>query len=155
MARSYQELDGPAVSALGVRSQKLSNIGRTSDGWPNLEFLRASKSMLSCWSRLYLQSLAPTNLHWARGVGYSPFSLWVIHKESLCPSSRDINRLMMMMMMILRAWHRISDYSAVIYPLSRIHNTSLIKVNFGLDECVYNDGYTVLKYNKTMSRLIT
>jgi hypothetical protein len=30
-------------------------------------------------------------------VGYGPFSLWVIHKESLCPSSGDINRLMMMM----------------------------------------------------------
>jgi hypothetical protein len=26
------ELDGPAVSALGVRSRKLSNIGRSSDG---------------------------------------------------------------------------------------------------------------------------
>jgi hypothetical protein len=31
-------------------------------------------------------------------VGYGPFSLWVIHKEGLCPSSGDINRLMMMMM---------------------------------------------------------
>jgi hypothetical protein len=30
-------------------------------------------------------------------VGYGPFSLWVIHKEGLCPSSGDINRLMMMM----------------------------------------------------------
>jgi hypothetical protein len=45
-----------------------------------------------------LQSLAPTNPHWARVVGYGPFSLWVIHKEGLCPSSGDINRLMMMMM---------------------------------------------------------
>jgi hypothetical protein len=26
------------------------------------------------------------------------FSLWIIHKEGLCPSSGDINRLMMMMM---------------------------------------------------------
>jgi hypothetical protein len=26
-------------------------------------------------------------------VGYGSFSLWVIHKEDLCPSSRDINRL--------------------------------------------------------------
>jgi hypothetical protein len=32
-------------------------------------------------------------------MGYCPFSLWVIHKEGLCPSSGDINRLMMMMMM--------------------------------------------------------
>jgi hypothetical protein len=42
-----------------------------------------------------LQSLAPTNPHWARVVGYGPFSLWVIHKEGLCPSSGGINRLMM------------------------------------------------------------
>jgi hypothetical protein len=35
----------------------------------------------------------PTNLH--RVVGYGPFSLCVIHKEGLCPSSVDINRLMM------------------------------------------------------------
>jgi hypothetical protein len=32
----------------------------------------------------------------ARMVGYGPFSLCVIHKEGLCPSSGDINRLMMM-----------------------------------------------------------
>jgi hypothetical protein len=42
-----------------------------------------------------LQSLAPTNPHWARVVGYGPFSLCLIHKEGLCPSSGDINRLMM------------------------------------------------------------
>jgi hypothetical protein len=44
----------------------------------------------------HLQSLAPTNPHWARVVDYGPFSLWVIHKEGLCPSSGDINRLAMM-----------------------------------------------------------
>jgi hypothetical protein len=44
-----------------------------------------------------LQSLAPTNPHWARVVGYGPFSSWLIHKEGLCPSSGDVNRLMMMM----------------------------------------------------------
>jgi hypothetical protein len=27
----------------------------------------------------------PTNPQWARVVGYGPFSLWVIHKEGLCP----------------------------------------------------------------------
>jgi hypothetical protein len=58
--------------------------------------LRASEGTLSRWSRLHLQSLAPTNPHWARVVGHGPFSLWVIHKEGLCPSSGDINRLMMM-----------------------------------------------------------
>jgi hypothetical protein len=59
--------------------------------------LRASEGTLST-SWLYLKSLAPSNLHWARVVGYGPFSVWVIHKEVLCPSSGDINRLMMMMM---------------------------------------------------------
>jgi hypothetical protein len=31
--------------------------------------------------RLHLQSLAPTNPHWARVVGYGPFFLCVFHKE--------------------------------------------------------------------------
>jgi hypothetical protein len=43
-----------------------------------------------------LQSLAPTNPHSARVLGYGSFSLWVIHKEGLlCFSSGDINRMMM------------------------------------------------------------
>jgi hypothetical protein len=66
----------------------------------DLEVLRASEGTLSRWSRLYLQSLAPTNPHWIRVVDYGPFSLCVIHKEGLCPSSGDINRPMMMMMNI-------------------------------------------------------
>jgi hypothetical protein len=36
----------------------------------------------------------------ARVVGYGPFFLCVIHKDGLCPSSGDINRLTMMMMNI-------------------------------------------------------
>jgi hypothetical protein len=64
-------------------------------GWVTNLLSRASEGTLSRWSRLHLQSLAPTNPHWARVVGYGPFSLWVIHKEGLCPSSGDINRLMM------------------------------------------------------------
>jgi hypothetical protein len=47
-----------------------------------------------------LQPLTPTNPH-CSVVGYGPFSLWVIHKEGLCPSSGDINRLMMMMMIMM------------------------------------------------------
>jgi hypothetical protein len=66
-----------------------------------LELLRASEGTLSRWSRLHSQSLAPTNPHWACVVSYGPFSLCVIHKEGLCPSSGDINRLMMMMMSFL------------------------------------------------------
>jgi hypothetical protein len=45
-------------------------------------------------------------------VGYGPFSLWLIHMEGLCPSSGDINRLMMMMMM------------TVVYPI--VEHTSII-----------------------------
>jgi hypothetical protein len=37
-------------------------------------------------------------------VGYDPSSLCVIHKEDLCPSSGDINRLMMMMMTQTQRW---------------------------------------------------
>jgi hypothetical protein len=61
-----------------------------------LELLRALEGMLSRWSQLNLQSLVLTNPHWVRVVGYGLFFLCVIHKEGLCPSSGDINRLMMM-----------------------------------------------------------
>jgi hypothetical protein len=46
-----------------------------------------------------LRSLEPT----AHVVGYGPFSLSVIHKEGLCPSSGDLNRLMTMMKHIAMA----------------------------------------------------
>jgi hypothetical protein len=85
----------------GVRSRKLSNFGQSLDGLPKIyyiEFLRTPEGTSSRWYRLHLQSLAPTNLHWALVVGYSPFSLCVIHKEGLCPvACGDIIRLMMMM----------------------------------------------------------
>jgi hypothetical protein len=38
-----------------------------------------------------------TNPHWARVVGYGPFTLCEIHKEGLCYRG-DINGLMMMIM---------------------------------------------------------
>jgi hypothetical protein len=78
--------------------QKLSNIGQSLDGWLKIYYLklfRASEDMLSRWSRLHLQSLAPTNPHQARVVVYGPFSLCVIHKEGLSPNNRGINKLMM------------------------------------------------------------
>jgi hypothetical protein len=43
------------------------------------ELLRASES-----------TIAPTYLHWPCVVGYGPFSLFLTHKEGLCPSSGDI-----------------------------------------------------------------
>jgi hypothetical protein len=76
-----------------MRSRKLSNVGRSKINY--LELRCASEGTLSCWFRLHLQLYAPTNLHWARVVGYDPFSLCVIHKEGMCPDSGDINRLMM------------------------------------------------------------
>jgi hypothetical protein len=36
---SYKSFDGPSVNALGVRSRKLSNVGRSSDGWPKIYYL--------------------------------------------------------------------------------------------------------------------
>jgi hypothetical protein len=63
-----------------------------------IELLRALEGMLSRWSRLHLQLLAPTNTHWARVVRYGPLSFCVIHNEGLWPlSSGDINGLMMVM----------------------------------------------------------
>jgi hypothetical protein len=63
-------------------------VGQSLDGQPKiyyLELLRASEGTLSCcWSRLHL---------------HGPFSLCVIHKESLCPSSGDFIRLMMKLIM--------------------------------------------------------
>jgi hypothetical protein len=79
----------PRSVSLGVRSRKLSNIGQSLDGLPKiyyLELFRASEGTLR-----YLFALG------LRG-GLWPFLLCVIHKEGLCLSSGDINRLMMMMM---------------------------------------------------------
>ncbi|RVE49878.1 hypothetical protein evm_005471 [Chilo suppressalis] len=54
------------------------------------------------------KSLAPANPHWARVVmAQSPYS---IHGEGLCPSSGDINRLMMMMMIIIQEARIGHDY---------------------------------------------
>jgi hypothetical protein len=88
-----EELDGTTVSALGVQSLKLSNIGRSSDDQKiyYLKLLRAAEDTLSPWSRLYLQSLAPTNPHWARLVGYGLFSLSVKStKKAYAPAVRTL-----------------------------------------------------------------
>jgi hypothetical protein len=79
--------DGPA------RLRKLSNFSRSLDGWPKIYYLelhRASEGTLNRGSRLHLQSLDPTNPHWARVVSYSPFSICIIHQEGLCPSSETL-----------------------------------------------------------------
>jgi hypothetical protein len=54
-------------------------------------FDQRQKEELDCQAA----SALSVNPHWARKVGYGPFSLCVIHKEDLCPSSGDYIRLMM------------------------------------------------------------
>jgi hypothetical protein len=94
---NYQELDGPTTSvlrrAIAEVKQRWSVMGNPIVYY--LELLPALEGTLSRWSRLHLQLLAPNNPHWARVVGCGPFSLCEIHKEGLCPSSGDINMLMM------------------------------------------------------------
>jgi hypothetical protein len=59
--------------------------------------MRNNAALLLLFFNVYMQS----NLEWAPVVGYGSFSLWVIHKKDLCPSSAGINRLMRMMMMMM------------------------------------------------------
>jgi hypothetical protein len=94
-----EEPDSPAVSALAEAKQRSQ---WSVMGWVTKTL---SEGTLSRWSRLHLQSLAPTNRHWDRVVGYGPFSLWLIHKEGLCPTSGDINRPMMMMNLVPATVH--------------------------------------------------
>jgi hypothetical protein len=73
-----EELDGPAVNALRFAiaevKQRWSVFGWVTKNY-YLELLRASEGTLSRWSRLHLQSLAPTNPHWAHVVmGRSSFN---------------------------------------------------------------------------------
>jgi hypothetical protein len=83
---SGEELYGPAGSALRRAFAEVKQRCSVIE-WVTkinyLEFLRASEDTLSRSSRPHLQSLAPTNRHWARVVGYGLFSLCVIHKPSL------------------------------------------------------------------------
>jgi hypothetical protein len=70
LARLSRQIDArtPAVSVLRSAIAKVKQRWSL-DEWPNyLEFLCASAGTLS-QSRLHLQSLAPTNPHWARVVG--------------------------------------------------------------------------------------
>jgi hypothetical protein len=95
-----EDLDGPAVSAL----QRA--IVEVQQGWSVIRW--ATNNLLHsappCFGRhvkpLVPAAFAVVSTHQpALGLrgGYRPFSLCVIHKKGLCPSSGDINRLMMMM----------------------------------------------------------
>jgi hypothetical protein len=99
---SSEELDGPAVNVLRSANAEVKDrwlvIGY---GWPEinyLELLRALEDTL-----LIPAAFAVVSTHQpALGLrgGLWPVSLCVIHKKGLFPSNGDINRLMMMMMMI-------------------------------------------------------
>jgi hypothetical protein len=85
------ELDGPAVSALRRAITELSNVGQNSLSQAPPCFGRPVKPLIPAAIavvRTYQPALGP------RGG----FSLCVTHKEGLCLSSGDINRLIMMMM---------------------------------------------------------
>jgi hypothetical protein len=61
----------PRSVRFGVRSRKLNNVGQSLDDQNLLSrVFRALEGTLSRWSRLHLQSLAPTKPHWARVVDY-------------------------------------------------------------------------------------
>jgi hypothetical protein len=73
-----QKLDSPAISALERAIAEVKQRWSVIRWVTNyLELLRALEGTLS-QSWLHLQSLTPTNPHWARVVGYGPFSLCVI-----------------------------------------------------------------------------
>jgi hypothetical protein len=87
----------PRLVRFGVQSRKISNVGQSLDMTKNL-FSRAPL----CFGRHVKQfvpaafAVVSTHQSVLDPRGYGPFSLRVIHKEGLCPISRDINRLMMM-----------------------------------------------------------
>jgi hypothetical protein len=72
----------------------------------------------------------PTNTHWARVGGYGLFSLCVIHKEDLCPSSGDINRLMMMMCIYSKPLLTIEMYSNKLYQKHNVKIKTFYKKSY-------------------------
>jgi hypothetical protein len=70
-------------------------------GWVTKNLLSRAPPCFGTHSKLLVPAafvvVSTHQPHWAHVVGYGPFSLCVIHKESQCPSSGGINRLMMMM----------------------------------------------------------
>jgi hypothetical protein len=103
-----------------VRSSMISELRRAiaedTQCWSVIGWV--TKNLLSraspCFGRqvkpLVPAAFAITNPLWAPVVGYGPFSSCVIHKEGLCPSSGDINRLMMMMKLHLMQWNPSGDF---------------------------------------------
>jgi hypothetical protein len=105
----HDELNGPAVSALRVRLWKLSNMVDHRMGDQKISrappcFGRHVKPVPAVFAVVstYHSALSPCG-------GLRPV---LLHKEGLCPSIGDINRLMMMMNM-----HNIADKPINIAPV--------------------------------------
>jgi hypothetical protein len=89
---------------------------------------------------------APTNTRWARVVDRCLFSfIWyVIHKEGLCPSSGDINRLIMGSVQCVFHHDRIKIRQLFLRPVACLSSTLLRNV-VGINHCEYTrDGLTCL-----------
>jgi hypothetical protein len=90
------KLNGPVVVALR------RVIAEAKQHWSVIRWV--TKILLSrafsCFGRHVKPLVHSAGVVSTRGVGYGPFFLCVIHKEGLCPSNRDINRLMMMMITV-------------------------------------------------------
>jgi hypothetical protein len=73
ITHKLEELDGPAASALQCAVAEVKQRWQLKIYY--FELLRSSEGALSRWSRLHLRSLERINPHWARVVGYGPFSI--------------------------------------------------------------------------------
>jgi hypothetical protein len=85
--RSIMQLDNDLKTIIRLKYKPWFLIESLENVKNNLTIVKTRKIITDSW---HLQSLAPTNPHWARVVGYGPFSLWVIHKEGPRPCSGDI-----------------------------------------------------------------
>jgi hypothetical protein len=83
----------PHFTKMKVILVKCVHFGKLCGKKKYRKYLRASEGTLV--SAAF--AVVSTNPHWDRVVGYGPFYLCIIHNKGLCPSSGDINRLMMMM----------------------------------------------------------
>jgi hypothetical protein len=106
-----EELDGFAVSALRrvivEVKQRWSVIG-----WETKSLLSRAPPYFGRHTKpLVPVAFAVVSTHQPAlaPVGYGPFSLCVIHKEGLCPSSGNINRLMMMICPVAAVGHSVTD----------------------------------------------
>jgi hypothetical protein len=112
-----EELDGPAVSALRRKiaevKQRLQLVGHWMSGQNLLP------GIPPCFRRhvrpLILAVFAVVNTHHCtRVMGYGPFSLCEIHKEGLCHSSGDINRLVMMILLTVSSMGTVQNVLVVV-----------------------------------------